>query len=245
MPVPSQRSQALSLPVTLSVTLPVPAHSGQRSSAVPGVPGSGSSSGVCGLRGFDFMVGILPPFVRSRQLIGPDTKQRIDLTQRPVLQNPEPKSASLCPSRHPPQSVAACLSCAARRILSRMGTKSRERSGRLKVLAAWTEKQPPLAVSSFPRQTRSFLPSLSVCIFRSESHALSLEQARCCPEKDAGGILGSARSTSGACRPSLCQQPFSRSCAGRRTTTCSCWALPPSGAHVLVDWPFDSVGRIG
>src|SRR5258707_9005356 len=32
----------------------------------------------------------------------------------------------LCPSRHPPQSVAACLSRAARRILSRMGTKSRE-----------------------------------------------------------------------------------------------------------------------
>ena len=32
----------------------------------------------------------------------------------------------LCPSRHPPQSVAACLSIVARRILSRMGTKSRE-----------------------------------------------------------------------------------------------------------------------
>jgi hypothetical protein len=60
IPVPSQRSQALSLPVTLSTSLPVPAHSGQRSSAVPGVPGSGSSSGVCGLSGFDFMVGLLP-----------------------------------------------------------------------------------------------------------------------------------------------------------------------------------------
>src|SRR4029077_19401111 len=32
----------------------------------------------------------------------------------------------LCPARHPPQPVAACLSRAARRILSRMGTKSRE-----------------------------------------------------------------------------------------------------------------------
>jgi Caspase domain len=32
----------------------------------------------------------------------------------------------LCPSRYPPLSVAACLSIAARRILSRMGTKSRE-----------------------------------------------------------------------------------------------------------------------
>ena len=32
----------------------------------------------------------------------------------------------MCPPRHPPQSVAACLSRAARRILSRMGTKSRE-----------------------------------------------------------------------------------------------------------------------
>ena len=32
----------------------------------------------------------------------------------------------LCPSRHRPQSVAACLSRAARRILSRMGTRSRE-----------------------------------------------------------------------------------------------------------------------
>jgi hypothetical protein len=35
-------------------------------------------------------------------------------------------AAPLCPSRHPPQSVAACLSIVARRILSRMGSKSRE-----------------------------------------------------------------------------------------------------------------------
>ena len=35
-------------------------------------------------------------------------------------------SRPLCPARHPPQSVAACLSIVARRILSRMGTKSRE-----------------------------------------------------------------------------------------------------------------------
>jgi len=34
--------------------------------------------------------------------------------------------ASLCPARHPQQSVAACLSRAARRILPPMGTKSRE-----------------------------------------------------------------------------------------------------------------------
>lgn len=32
----------------------------------------------------------------------------------------------LCPARYPPQPVAACLSRAARRILSCMGTKSRE-----------------------------------------------------------------------------------------------------------------------
>ena len=32
----------------------------------------------------------------------------------------------LCPSRNPPQSVAACLSIVAGRILSRMGSKSRE-----------------------------------------------------------------------------------------------------------------------
>ena len=32
----------------------------------------------------------------------------------------------LCPARHPPQSVAACLSIVAGRILSRMGSKSRE-----------------------------------------------------------------------------------------------------------------------
>ena len=32
----------------------------------------------------------------------------------------------MCPARHPPQSVAACLSIVPRRILSRMGTKSRE-----------------------------------------------------------------------------------------------------------------------
>jgi hypothetical protein len=36
-----------------------------------------------------------------------------------------PASLSLCPVSCPPQSVAACLSIAARRILSRMGTKSR------------------------------------------------------------------------------------------------------------------------
>ena len=35
-------------------------------------------------------------------------------------------SPPLCPARYPPQSVAACLCRAARRILSRMGTKSRE-----------------------------------------------------------------------------------------------------------------------
>ena len=39
---------------------------------------------------------------------------------------PSPSSPPLCPARHPPQSVAACLSIVARRILSRMGTKSRE-----------------------------------------------------------------------------------------------------------------------
>jgi hypothetical protein len=32
----------------------------------------------------------------------------------------------LCPARHPPQSVAACLSIVTGRILFRMGTKSRE-----------------------------------------------------------------------------------------------------------------------
>ena len=48
------RSQALSLPGTLSTSLPVPAHGAQGSSAVPGVPGSGSSFLVCGLSGFDF-----------------------------------------------------------------------------------------------------------------------------------------------------------------------------------------------
>jgi hypothetical protein len=35
-------------------------------------------------------------------------------------------SPPLCPSRYPPQAVAACRSRAARRILCRMGTKSRE-----------------------------------------------------------------------------------------------------------------------
>ena len=35
-------------------------------------------------------------------------------------------SPPLCPARRPPQSVAACLSIAARRNLSTMGTKSRE-----------------------------------------------------------------------------------------------------------------------
>ena len=35
-------------------------------------------------------------------------------------------SPPLCPVRHPPQSVAACLSRAGRRILTCMGTKSRE-----------------------------------------------------------------------------------------------------------------------
>ena len=42
--------------------------------------------------------------------------------------NLQHKSASLplCPARYPPQSLAACVPVAARRILSRMGTKSRE-----------------------------------------------------------------------------------------------------------------------
>src|SRR4249920_2402227 len=35
-------------------------------------------------------------------------------------------SRPLCAARHPPQSVAACLSRATARILTRMGTKSRE-----------------------------------------------------------------------------------------------------------------------
>ena len=37
-----------------------------------------------------------------------------------------PRRLPLCPPRHPPQSVAACLSIVAGRILTRMGTKSRE-----------------------------------------------------------------------------------------------------------------------
>jgi hypothetical protein len=45
-------------------------------------------------------------------------------------------SPPLCPARHPPQSVAACLSRAARRILSRMGSKSRETSYGASVRAA-------------------------------------------------------------------------------------------------------------
>src|ERR1019366_3081665 len=58
-PVPSQRSHGLSvgLPVALSSCLPVPLHSGQTSSPVPGVPTSGSSSGVWCRDGFlDCMV---------------------------------------------------------------------------------------------------------------------------------------------------------------------------------------------
>ena len=53
-PVASQRSQGSSvgLPVFLSACLPVPWHSGQTSSPVPGVPASGSSSGVWRLNGF-------------------------------------------------------------------------------------------------------------------------------------------------------------------------------------------------
>lgn len=47
-PVPSHRSHGSSvdLPVFLSLRLPVPWQSGQMSSPVPGVPGSGSSSGM-------------------------------------------------------------------------------------------------------------------------------------------------------------------------------------------------------
>ena len=48
IPVPSRRSQGSSprLPFTLATCLPVPLRSGQMSSPVPGVPGSGSSSGL-------------------------------------------------------------------------------------------------------------------------------------------------------------------------------------------------------
>jgi hypothetical protein len=45
---------------------------------------------------------------------------------KPEIRSAASEAAPLCPGRHPPQSVAACLSRAARRILSRMGTKSRE-----------------------------------------------------------------------------------------------------------------------
>ena len=43
-----------------------------------------------------------------------------------IVLRPDAAPPPLCPARHPPQSVAACLSIVARRILSRMGTKSRE-----------------------------------------------------------------------------------------------------------------------
>jgi hypothetical protein len=47
-----------------------------------------------------------------------------DRAQR--IANKKPGVPPLCPARCPPQSVAACLSIVAGRILSRMGTKSRE-----------------------------------------------------------------------------------------------------------------------
>jgi hypothetical protein len=43
-----------------------------------------------------------------------------------LAQSPQPLSPPLCPARYPPRGLAACLSRAALRILSRMGTKSRE-----------------------------------------------------------------------------------------------------------------------
>jgi hypothetical protein len=43
-----------------------------------------------------------------------------------LAQSPQPLSPPLCPARYPPQGLAACRYRAALRILSRMGTKSRE-----------------------------------------------------------------------------------------------------------------------
>jgi hypothetical protein len=52
---------------------------------------------------------------------------RVTRTSQALSVRPSPHpSPPLCPARHRPQSVAACLSIVPRRILSRMGTKSRE-----------------------------------------------------------------------------------------------------------------------
>jgi hypothetical protein len=53
-------------------------------------------------------------------------------------------SPPLCPSRHRPQPIAPCLSRAARRILSRMGTKSRETIYGASIRAAASGRRKPV-----------------------------------------------------------------------------------------------------
>ena len=55
------------------------------------------------------------PSQRPRSILLPDRGRRVDDRRL--------RASALCPSRHRPQSVAACLSRATGRILARMGTK--------------------------------------------------------------------------------------------------------------------------
>ena len=82
-------------------------------------------------------------------------------------------------------------------------------------LDRWKEISPPSAASLFRQRTPRFLRSSSECISRLGLRASLPARARCCPGRG-GGIPALVRFTSGARRFSLFQQPFSRSCAGRR-----------------------------
>jgi hypothetical protein len=63
--------------------------------------------------------------------------QRLVLIGSAVESRRDAASPSLCPSRRPPQSVAACLSIVAGRILFRMGSK---RSLQSTTSTAWRER---------------------------------------------------------------------------------------------------------
>jgi hypothetical protein len=76
-------------------------------------------------RAFDLVSGL--PIRQSRgAFLGTQFRPNLRVSTARNRESFAGTAAPLCPARHPPQSVAACLSIVAQRILSRLGTKSRE-----------------------------------------------------------------------------------------------------------------------
>jgi hypothetical protein len=86
------------------------------------------------------------------------------------IENKKPASPPLFPARHPPQSVAACLSIVAGRILSRMGTKSRET-----IYGASVRAAPELATEARKEPTGS---ACEACMLGSQGPAQGLPDTK-------------------------------------------------------------------